>query len=119
MQNQNNKLFFPFFYKYATLISEILSREEVGTLVYAIIENRGTFPPKEPLDSKICSIYELMVSDANRIFEKNLPKSGKVESAAPKQIRRAEAAPTHERYGNFDPNEAFQEALRRSYPDIK
>ncbi len=111
MNIQNNKLYFPLFYKYASLFS-ILSMEEVGELIYSIvILNGGKSQESKPINSKLEAIYKLMLSDAESVFEKNLPKQGAKFEKAPKEQKK--------RYGDFDYEDAFQKALARSYGDKK
>ncbi len=100
---KDTTLYFPVFYKYIPVLAW-LSKEEVGELICAIMINTGSLTPKEPLEGKIEMIYSLMTTDANILFEKNLPK---------REGRREE--PQKRRYGNFDPMEVFEKALERSY----
>ncbi len=110
MDNQN-KLYFPLFYKYSNLLSA-LTKEELGELIYAILISCGEVPPKEALDSKLEVIYKLMVNDASRLFLKNVKKPcGEYKGSREKQ-------PQKMRYGDFDVEEAFQKALARSYAHL-
>ncbi len=117
MDNQNNKLYFPLFYKNATLLSG-LTKEELGELIYAILISGGSSPPKEPLDPKLEIIFSLILEDAGRLFEKNHKPQAHSQQSYPTYKRqeepKKEEAPK-QRYGSFDPAEAFKKAIERTY----
>ncbi len=106
MEEKSNKIYFPLFYKYTSLVP-LLTREEFGEIVCAILISGGTLPPKD-LSPKLEDLYKLIIKDAERLFERNLPKRTCKKGDEPRV-----------RYGNFDPNRAYELALRRSYQDIK
>ncbi len=103
MEKPNNKLYFPLFYKYGALFSA-MPMEEVGKLICSILTSEGSSPPKQPLDGKMEGIYNLVISDADILFGKNIPsRTAKSEE------------PQKKRHGDFDAEEAFKRALERTY----
>ncbi len=109
MDKQNGKLYFPLFYKYSSILSA-LSAEELGTLIRAILLSEGNMPSVEALDCKLDVIFKLLISDAQRLYERNLTRTaGKNNKRKPE--------PTKLRYGDFDPTEEMKKALRRTYGD--
>ena len=96
MQEENSrKLFFPFFYNYYE-ITESMSDAELGRLVRIVALNLRGDKVEVPREFQV--IYNFIVDDANRIFNRRCSgKSGK------------------RRLADFDTEEVFHRALERSY----
>ncbi len=109
MKNNTNNAFFPLFYSHTSFLSR-LSAADFGTLIIAITISNGCYPSKVPLPENLDIIYQFMVEEAGRLFDRYTPRGKKSE-----MLKNPEKSEKRERYGNFDPNEAFQKALARSY----
>ncbi len=112
------KVYFPFFYRHLALVGS-LSNEEFGELMRAILSSEGSIPPKGALNPKLEIAYNFIVDDTARYFSKN---GCKPQAAAPQRYPthkkqeepKKEEAPK-QRYGSFDPIDAFKKAVARTY----
>jgi len=111
MDNRAN-LYFPFFYSHYD-ITESMSDADFGRLVRLVALNlRGDETPVPP---ELLIPYKFMVDDARRVFGTSIPKSqihNKRDAARPQ-------ARENKRYGDFDAEAAFREALKRSYGNVE
>ena len=109
------KLYFPLHYKWVSIIEEI-SDEEFGRLIRALLAH--FYWEKEPQDlpKHLQVAYRFILDAAERVLEKR-------ERASEHSRKMATArwgdkvyynGKERIRAGNFDPEEAFQRALKRS-----
>lgn len=112
MKNTEN-LYFPFFYNYYDITS-CMSDEEFGRLIRIVTLNlRGeeTEVPRELLIA-----YNFIYDDAMRMFKLKNSASRKRQSAeAEKREKQKDREKEKERYGDFDAELAFKNALIRTY----
>ena len=97
------KIFFPLFYNSLEL-TESLSDEEFGKLTRELLRSAGKKEYSANLEPKLTMAYNFMLDSAIRIF---------TTYAKPKYYSHS-AKPKNKEY-NFDPDEAFEKALARSY----
>lgn len=100
----------PLFYN-CLEFTESLSAAQFGLVVRTLLSTLGgsnTFCAENlPQDLKIA--YNFMLDGARRVIEKN----NKIHK--PKGDNAINGAPKYKRYGNFDPKEAFERAIERTY----
>lgn len=107
MENQNS-LYFPVFYN-CLEITDTLTDEEFGILLRALLKHvpEGTLP--NGLPPNLLMAYRFMLDSAIRVFNShgrwaNGEKRRRTENKSGSILQRG-----------FDPEEAFQTALKRSY----
>lgn len=110
--SDTKNLYMPIFYNTLELTAE-LSDEEFGIVIRALLTKLGNdLPREESMPVKLKIAYNYMLDAAKRIIERE--NSGSQKSFAKKDKAEKEPFPV-KRYGNFDPREAFEKALERSY----
>ena len=108
---ESNKFFFPI--PYSTLeATATLSDGELGAILRELLRSGGEADYKPKLNGKLATVYGFMLCDAVRIFNLKLDRRRDGAKAQPKS---AASTPAKRRLGDFDPNEAFENALARSY----
>ena len=107
MENQNS-LYFPVFYN-CLEITDTLTDEEFGILLRALLKHvpEGTLP--NGLPPNLLMAYRFMLDSAMWVFNSH----GKWVSGAKRSRTDNKSIWISQR--NFDPEEAFQTALKRSY----
>ena len=106
--SEDRNLFLPLFYN--TLeITESLSDAEFGVLVRELLRSRGKKEYAPRLPQNLILAYRFMMENATRVFGSWRFKNsgyrnsgGKKENSAPREM-------------GFDPEEAFEKALERTY----
>lgn len=100
---ETKKLFLPLFYNTLEL-TDGLSNEEFGKLVRELLRSTGNKEYSASLEPKLMLAYNFMLDNAIRVFTTYTKKKAYSYNSKSK----------NKEY-NFDPEEAFQNAIARSY----
>ena len=100
-------LYFPLFYKYYDITAS-MSDEDFGKLVRLVLLNmRGD---RTEIPDNLLIAYNFIIDAANRVFAKR----GRTPGADGHKKQASKSAPPP-KYSNFDPEEAFKNALERNW----
>ncbi len=113
MQEEKD-LYLPIFYNTLELAAE-LSNEEFGIVVRRLLEKLGKRSKQDENDlpANLKITYNFMLDGALRIIGRRKVTAGIGSHRT--EIAKASSEKSKKRYGNFDPKEAFEKALERSY----
>ena len=106
MTNEN-KLFFPLFYNTLEL-TKSFSDKEFGELIRELLKSEGRKEYAAKLGPELSIAYNFMLDNAVRLFDTYSKQK------SPRKNTKA-----YGREYNFDPEEAFEKALARSYGDVQ